>query len=138
LLTRSAQAQSASLDLRRAPLPADSQTVDPAEVPVQIPPPCADTTKIYEAADSARGVHPPILVHLDYAALGQHTRWHADFVVGTDGAPEGSSIVMTRNGRPSRDGKFRDAIEALRYQPASLNGCAVRFKGGLEFSAGGG
>ena len=139
LIANGAQAQASPPDLRRAPISAPvSPTLAPAEAPVQLFPPCADTTVIYEAADTIRGVRPPRLVRFAYASLGQQTLWHADFVVGTNGAPEHASIVMTRNGEPTGNAHFRDQVEGLRYQPAAVGGCAVRFKTGMDMQMGGG
>lgn len=138
LLVRGAQAQAAPVDIRRLPNAAsDGQALVPREVPVQIPRPCADTTIIYVAADTLRGVRPPILVRLPYASIG-NADWHAEFVVGTNGVPDRGSVGMTRNGKPTRDGDFRDVIEKLRYQPAAAGDCAVRFKTSMDYAAGSG
>lgn len=137
-VARDAQAQSASLDLRRTPIPPPgSHRIVPGEVPVQMPPPCADTTIIYAYTDTLTDLHRPILIGFSYAARVPDGSWHADFIVGTTGAPVTSSIAVTKNGRPSDDERFRDLIEALRFQPASLGGCAVRFEGGMDLHAGG-
>lgn len=97
----------------------------PGEVPVQMPPPCADTTTIYQFADTLRGVRQPFLVGVSFTPRVPAGVWHADFTIGTAGSPDPSSIVVTWNGRPSSNARLHEAIEALRYQPASLNGCAV-------------
>ena len=132
LLARGAQAQASPADIRRLPNAAsDGQALVPREVPIQIPRPCADTTIIYVAADTLRGVQVPILVRFPHASLAPG-EWHADFLIDTSGAPDRESIAATRNGKPSRDGRFLAMIEALRFQPASLSGCAVRFKSGMD------
>ena len=138
LLAREGQAQAAPAGIRRLPNEApDSHTVVPREVPVQMPQPCADTTIIFSAADTLRGVRPPILVRFPYASL-RNAEWHAEFVVGTNGVPDRASVEMTRNGKPTRDGHFRNVIEKLRYQPAALGDCAVRFNASMDYTAGSG
>ncbi|HEX6991085.1 MAG TPA: hypothetical protein VF151_04335 [Gemmatimonadales bacterium] len=131
-------AQSAQPDLRRTPLPPPGHTVVPGEVPVHMPPPCADTTTIYQYADTLRGVHQPLLVGVAFTPRVPDGVWHADFTIGTTGSPDPSSIVVTWNGRPSSNARSHDTIEALQFQPASLNGRAVRFKAAMDLHAGGG
>ena len=134
-LAHAAYAQSAQPDLRRTPLPPPGHTVVPGEVPVQMPPPCAGAMVVHAFADTLQGLRRPVLIRFSYASPLMRGLWHADFIVGTTGVPEPESIELTRNGKPTDDERFRRVIEALRFQPASLNGCAVRFRSGMDLTA---
>jgi hypothetical protein len=139
VVLRAAQAQGSPVDLRRTPVSMpDGHLTVPGEIPVQMPPPCADTTMIYQPADTLRGLQRPALILSPSASSVPDGLWHADFVIGTAGEPDAGSIVVTWNGKPSRDVRFHEVIEGLRFQPASLNGCAVRFKSGMDLQTEGG
>jgi protein TonB len=50
----------------------------------------------------------------------------ARFVVGTDGTVDPSTLQVVRSSDPAFTTAVRDAIPALRFQPARVGGRAVR------------
>lgn len=89
--------------------------------------PCAGDSTVYAAADTTRGLRRARVRGRARPRTPAPGEWHARFIIGADGVVEPESIAIWKNGRPTAHSGFRQSIARVRWEPARLGGCAVRY-----------
>jgi len=90
---------------------------------------------VYVRADTARGLRLPrnrSTPHILFERNGSAT---AITLIDTDGHVTVESVVMTGSFASRDERKIRSGMARWTFYPATLGGCAVRFRGPTTFRA---
>jgi hypothetical protein len=99
------------------------------------PDPCPGAATLYSYRDTAQGVVPPVLLRTTNPPHGGYSRTTAQGIVSPAGRVERGS-VRAFGGSPEERLAAGDALYWSRFEPATLNGCAVRFLYRVTYMAG--